>query len=142
MSPVRVASLQRLGFRSYQAYLYSPLWQNIRESVLAKAKGRCGCCGDRAVVVHHKAYDFDTMRGANRKMLVAMCWLCHEQIEFEDEKKTTLERANTILGAFSAPPDSRRPSPEFPVGKMTERDRQHNAEARRAAQRKLERGLR
>lgn len=81
----RAASLRTLGFNSYQAYLDSPLWENIRHRVIASTKGVCAVCGKGACQVHHTSYCVEAMAGRANKLLVPLCGTCHLKIEFNNK---------------------------------------------------------
>jgi hypothetical protein len=120
VNAVRDASLKALGFRSYADYLRSPMWRQISANVLAKARYRCKCCGERATQVHHKSYDVTTMRGANRGNLIPMCGACHKAAEFDGERKVELAEANARADQFRVP---ERYAPERPEPSPTKRER-------------------
>lgn len=75
-------SLYRLGFKDYQDYLRSPLWQKIKAQVHTDNRhGKCMVCqNDKATQVHHRRYDLATMQGRNRKCLVPICYQCHQYL--------------------------------------------------------------
>jgi hypothetical protein len=103
MHPEREASLKALGFRTYAEYLASPMWERIRENVLTKARFVCACCGERATQIHHRSYDFLTMRGSAPKNLTPVCRRCHTAMEFDGERKVELEEANARGERFAKP---------------------------------------
>lgn len=55
--------LRGLGFASYQEYLDSPLWAEIRDRKLAAEEWRCFACGRPAGQVHHGDYKDSTLAG-------------------------------------------------------------------------------
>ena len=81
----RDKSLKILGFGSYEAYLLSDLWQEIREKVFM-AKGRkCFCCGRNANSVHHTSYSFKTLSGNDKAVIDnawPICGKCHKSVHF------------------------------------------------------------
>jgi hypothetical protein len=94
--------LKALEFASYDAYLASPLWAEIRERKLASEGRRCFACGKLATQVHHGGYDKLTLSGPGEQSsydgaitwekwlelaeLYAVCSTCHEWAEkFLDE---------------------------------------------------------
>lgn len=83
----RAAAVKRLGFSSYQAYLDSPLWAEIRQRVLLRDRGECRTCGRPAVQVHHAQYDEATLAGAILRHLAAICSGCHRRVEFSGDTK-------------------------------------------------------
>jgi predicted HNH restriction endonuclease len=50
-------------------------------------------------VVHHKSYDQAVLLGNNDAELVSLCFECHTFIEFEGDRKLTLQEANNRLHA-------------------------------------------
>ena len=64
-------NLRALGFKSYAAYLRSPLWKAIRGRVIARDGGKCSRCFQKArrPQVHHRAYDPAMLRGDNLNAL-------------------------------------------------------------------------
>lgn len=75
----RKQSLASLKFPSYQHYLRSPLWKQIRARVFARAEGRCEDCQDNPPTeVHHLSYGLGVMSGNDDLELRAVCSQCHE----------------------------------------------------------------
>ncbi len=76
----RRTSLYRLGFRSYEEYLASPLWKGIKAKVSVSNKGgKCKVCkNNRAVEFHHKSYDLQVMQGLDLRKILPICRECHE----------------------------------------------------------------
>jgi hypothetical protein len=79
---LRLKALRRCGFRSYQHYLSSPLWAQIRARVLERDSSRCVFCGASATLVHHESYGDVTLRGERLDKLHSCCNSCHHRIEF------------------------------------------------------------
>ncbi len=73
--------LRQLGFSTYQAYLASPLWQEIRARKLAKHR-RCQLCDRWASQVHHSKYTLQNLQGRSGKWLLSICGGCHLKVEF------------------------------------------------------------
>lgn len=97
----RSNSLVELGFKTYQEYLISPFWKNIRTRVLKEAKDACRLCRRKAWQIHHVKYDLATMKGENIVTLVALCGECHKLIEFGKRgRKASLPEANHRLRRF------------------------------------------
>lgn len=103
--------LKELGFNSYQQYLESDLWREIRANVL-KANSKCQVCTKDADIVHHKSYTKMTMMGLKPSELVPLCNSCHYKIEFEFGEKTTLDEADrrlrSMLNEVTMPETNRR----------------------------------
>lgn len=83
----RNAVLKQLGFASYQDYLASPLWQEIRQRVFAQKGRDCYLCGRPACQVHHERYTAKALRGKRTRHLWPICPDCHRGIEFDGERK-------------------------------------------------------
>jgi hypothetical protein len=62
----------------YKVYLASSVWQQIRQTVLSSANGRCAGCGADATQVHHRDYRPRVLSGEDITSLVALCADCHE----------------------------------------------------------------
>ncbi len=81
----------------HDIYLRSSLWRSIRLRVLTRDDNTCQCCREAADVVHHKSYDEEVMIGNRDGDLISLCFECHEFIEFDGDRKTTLAEANERL---------------------------------------------
>lgn len=86
----------RLGFKTYQHYLLSPLWNNIRNRILNNSS-QCHCCKDKPTQVHHSSYNINTMAGYHDECLYPICQKCHNFIEYTGTKKNSLLVANQKL---------------------------------------------
>lgn len=95
--------LRSLGFDSYQEYLCSDLWQDIRYQVLS-FKPRCVRCGVNASQVHHASYSKSVLLGKDFSQLRPVCADCHKFAEYEKGEKTSLVRANQRLQLFYVHP--------------------------------------
>lgn len=73
--------LPQLGFSTYNAYLASALWAEIRDAVLDRDDHQCRLCGDKTNVVHHLDYSRETLLGDTLDGLAAICRECHGKIE-------------------------------------------------------------
>lgn len=105
-------NLRVLGFASYEAYLESNLWYQIRSTVLLSARRVCACCGGRATQVHHRAYSLAVLRGDVTCSLAPLCDQCHDAVEFGDGAKRSFSDTQNTLDQMlrSAPkanPDRR-----------------------------------
>lgn len=97
----RAQILKALGFRTYRAYLKSALWARIRATVFAVKGTLClVCLTRRAMQVHHRRYDRDTMLGINIAYLMPICIECHEAIEFklDGTKRSTAAVDRYLIG--------------------------------------------
>ena len=81
----------------YETYLSGPLWKIIRSRVLDRDGKVCQRCASMASVVHHRSYADDVMLGNRDEMLVSLCRGCHDFIEFDGGRKTSLNEANQRL---------------------------------------------
>jgi len=89
--------LKALGYASYAAYLASDLWRTIRARVLQRDGHVCRGCGGRANQAHHRNYRSDVLAGVNDVHIVSMCNDCHEEIEFDGDRKVSTRTANKKL---------------------------------------------
>lgn len=64
--------LKALGFDSYQSYLVSDLWKQIRAAKL-KMDGACYACFRPANQVHHKRYTVANLKGLTLGNLMSVC---------------------------------------------------------------------
>jgi len=88
----RRRSLACLGFDSYDEYLDSHMWRQIRSRIYVRADGTCECCRQRKPEnVHHWSYTVATLRGDRPQNLEAVCKSCHEK--FHAPKPLTPQKA-------------------------------------------------
>ena len=65
--------------QSYQDYLRSEQWQQLRRKVLARDKWTCqGCLSARATEVHHRTYGH--LRREFCFELISLCDACHRRL--------------------------------------------------------------
>lgn len=76
---IRAVSLETLGHATYQDYLRSQAWADIRKSKLAESP-LCPC-GNKANQVHHSCYTYLVMAGHDLSGLVSCCGRCHRRAE-------------------------------------------------------------
>jgi len=70
-----------IGYRSYDEYLRSEHWQEVRKATLAAANNRCQWCGSRvALHIHHKTYD--NIGHEHDDDLLVVCRECHDKIHW------------------------------------------------------------
>lgn len=79
--------LRLLGFATYQDYLNSDLWKEIRERVFALKGRECFLCSKLATQAHHNRYNLNTLRGKRLKHIFPVCGQCHHSIEFKGGEK-------------------------------------------------------
>lgn len=84
----RTDYLKALGFKTYDAYLSSALWQRIRSRIVLRGEGLCESCKVATVeAVHHIDYAIETLAGKNDVALLAVCKECHTKIHGPSRKK-------------------------------------------------------
>ncbi len=85
----RNETLKEMGFTSYNAYLESDLWREIKRKMLSKTIAvRCRICLRRnAKTLHHSSYERSVLLGENLTPLVPICHGCHKAIEFDGDRK-------------------------------------------------------
>jgi hypothetical protein len=88
-----------LGFKSYNDYLSSDLWREIRDKKLKECPS-CECCGKVADQVHHYSYCYSVMIGQLTSHLLSVCDECHHRIEFDGPTKRNLKAAQKELIAI------------------------------------------
>lgn len=76
--------LRSMGFRSYTAYLQSPVWGKIRSRVYAAKGKRRRTCPAPATCVHHTSYKSVVLRGKDISPLFPLCGDCHKAVEFDE----------------------------------------------------------
>jgi 5-methylcytosine-specific restriction endonuclease McrA len=65
-----------LGFKSYQEYLVSELWQDKRKWILKVFENKCQNCGSKEKLeIHHKNYD--SVGNENQHDVTVLCNKCH-----------------------------------------------------------------
>ena len=85
--------LLELKFKDYKSYLKSKLWKRVRAKVFKKKGCACEVCHAYATEIHHSRYHKNDLLGRNLKFLHPLCRECHENIEFDGEKKLSLKEA-------------------------------------------------
>ncbi len=100
----RNATLLTLGFKSYDEYLCSELWESIRLKAFETFGYWCKVCHERAYVLHHTNYSLELLNGDTVVGLVPLCNRCHHIIEFDgDDNKVSLQEANRRLVCYLHP---------------------------------------
>ena len=64
--------------RSYDVYLKSKLWKQIRKRILERDENLCRECGVKAEHVHHLSYGPLVMLGKDDSKLISLCIPCHD----------------------------------------------------------------
>lgn len=95
--------LQEMGFKSYQEYLASDLWNIIKSVILKRDKGQCRLCSAKTRTVHHISHSLNTFLGKSCGMLVAICPSCRASCEVgkEGRKLSTREVHKSIIERLS-----------------------------------------
>ena len=73
------------NFETYQDYLNSPMWAEIRKRVWNRDNGTCVACDAPGHCVHHRSYKERVLRGEWDSDLITLCDACHKYIEFESD---------------------------------------------------------
>jgi len=93
----RALILKRAGFKNYQDYLASDLWNKIRAKQL-REHPQCHGCGEIASQVHHGKYTLPNMLGHSNEHLFSVCAGCHFTAEFSQSgRKLTPQQATGKL---------------------------------------------
>ena len=66
-------------FTSYNDYLASPLWKNIRQVIYRRDFGTCQVCQQKGTQVHHLSYAPKVMDGQDLTQLILLCDDCHNE---------------------------------------------------------------
>ena len=89
---------KELGFRSYDAYIKSRLWWNIRQLILERDGKCCQVCGSPSKMVHHIDYTKIIMLGqGDQHELITLCEPCHN---FVEQDKRVSEKKNLLNKLF------------------------------------------
>jgi len=71
-------TLTALGFKSYEEYLKSYLWENKRKWILEVFNYTCQKCGSKENLnVHHLNYD--SVGNENTQDVTVLCKKCHKE---------------------------------------------------------------
>lgn len=95
---VRNLNLKALGFRSYDHYLNSDIWKEVKRLAFAAHGTQCCRCGGEATQIHHSSYDLKTLAGSDLSHLHPICRPCHEAAEVSADGKEHFADANRNLG--------------------------------------------
>jgi 5-methylcytosine-specific restriction endonuclease McrA len=66
------------GFKSYESYLSSSYWRDIRRRVLARDGHKCRCGRRSPLTIHHLRYEAIGVERLDD--LQTMCWSCHRRL--------------------------------------------------------------
>ena len=90
---------KELGFRSYDAYIKSRLWWNIRQLVLERDGKCCQVCGTPSKTIHHIDYTKIVMLGqGDQHQLITLCEPCHV---FVEQDKSLLQKRYLLNKLFT-----------------------------------------
>ena len=90
-------SLKKAGFKSYDEFLKSELWQSIKKKASSKTTFQyCWLCSRTDVDLHHLHYKRLTQKTNALKDIVPCCREHHKQIhDLAKAKKTSVKAAST-----------------------------------------------
>ena len=78
---------EELGFQTYEDYLASELWKQIRKRVFETHGTTCCCCERKATQVHHHEYSRKNVSGETIDGLYPVCPDCHTSVHFDGDQK-------------------------------------------------------
>lgn len=105
----RRAALAILGFKTYEQYRTSDVWKRIRSAVRARSGGVCELClARRSRMVHHYAYDIETMRGDDIRLVVDTCGRCHIIAHTWPKREQLTVRSQMIVPKEPIPQSTRQ----------------------------------
>ena len=81
----RKSALEKMGVASYEEYLKSETWDEIKRQVFAAKGYGCSCCRKFAKEIHHQSYDLETMQGRTLAFLWPVCRQCHRKTHFRGD---------------------------------------------------------
>jgi hypothetical protein len=85
--PERDFILRRMGYQTYNGYLRSKFWKELRERFF-KARGRkCRTCPGDATQIHHVYYTSANLRGETFDGMDGICSHCHRTLETKSRSK-------------------------------------------------------
>lgn len=79
----RGVHLRELGFSSYDEYMNSLEWREIRRRVVKRDRRRCVLCSRKGnrMEVHHLSYSVAVLKGKRLSEIQLLCHWCHLKIE-------------------------------------------------------------
>lgn len=90
-------ALSQLGFSSYQHYLKSFLWAQVRSKAFEIHGRECFGCRGKATQIHHSSYVVQALQGDYVDMLYPICGRCHRMIEYKADRKVAPSTATKRL---------------------------------------------
>jgi hypothetical protein len=79
--------LKEMSFPSYEAYLESDYWLEIRDAAFKINGCVCLLCREPAVALHHTSYEQRVLEGRDLTKLVPVCSTCYERIQYAPNKR-------------------------------------------------------
>lgn len=73
-----------IGFKTYEDYLESELWQRIRDYLTRKYTYRCTFCRDPTTELFHSGYNVDHLLSRDINSTIPVCKQCRRRIEWPD----------------------------------------------------------
>lgn len=90
-SPWLAQKALEAGYASYDDYLQSEHWQQLRAQVLERDEQCCHCGRDRHLTVHHRSY---SRLGHERLTdLTTLCARCHRSLHKRYRQYQTMRKA-------------------------------------------------
>lgn len=92
-----------VGFQRRANYYKSNIWYNLRREVFEAKGEQCVLCRGLATQVHHSRYKVADLLGKTLEHLHPICRPCHQDIEFDGDRKRTTRQARIELFRRLAP---------------------------------------
>ena len=89
----RDAILNEIGYTSYESYLCSNLWEDVKYKTYKLLGKCCFLCDKPSTTLHHRKYTRVNLLGESTEWLSPLCYECHTLIECNDN-------GNKILNPF------------------------------------------
>lgn len=84
--------------RTYEQYLESSLWKDIKKRVYQRFGNQCSICEKAATEIHHASYCLETMLGKRIRNLFPLCDCCHDAVTFDEQgQKRPIDRQNAVF---------------------------------------------
>ena len=103
----RAGAMKKTGYISYEQFLASDLWREIKNASASEYKNSDICCFCRSterVVLHHKKYTKTNFTKAVMKNLIPVCSKCHYRIHcLEKEYNIDTMRATLVYNILYWP---------------------------------------
>lgn len=92
----RELNLKRLGYKNYERYLASRLWENVRNDLFDRYGPNCRLCQDAATHVLFLKYSIEVFLGGLLTELVPLCQSCYKMIESPGGRKYTIRQSEHL----------------------------------------------